>query len=71
MKKGIKKLQLSRETIRHLDDAALGNALGAAAANTEQTAVCGGCTTRKDCGSCGTIQSNCACTVIEVPPVEA
>jgi hypothetical protein len=60
MKKGIKKLSLSRETLRNLDDSALSNVGGG---NTEQTAVCGGCTTRKDCGSCGTIQSNCACTV--------
>lgn len=62
MKKGIKKLKLSRETLRNLDDSALGNVAGG---NSEQTAVCGGCTTQKDCGSCGTLQSNCDCTIAD------
>lgn len=60
MKKGIKKLKLNRETLRNLDDSALGNVAGGAA-NSEQTAVCGTCTTAKDCGSCGTLQTNCPC----------
>ena len=48
-KKGIRKIQLSRETLRHLDDSGLATVAGAATENPTRCAPLSGCISCDTC----------------------